>query len=116
MKYGVVNKSIILNRFVLHTLQRITHLAVITRKTNKKLGILKGGNWKRAFEIFDSNKGHKGHSKRQFLLSVFIYDLNAWLNPPSPLPTRFTRLILKITFVCQGLISPYANFYINRIM
>ena len=31
-------------RFVLHTLQRnITHLAVITRKTNIKLGILKGG-------------------------------------------------------------------------
>ena len=38
MKVGVVN------RFVLHTLQRnITHLAVITRKTNIKLGILKGG-------------------------------------------------------------------------
>ena len=42
MKFGVVNKSTILNRFVLHTLQRnITHLAVITRKTNIKLGILK---------------------------------------------------------------------------
>ena len=49
MKFGVVNKATILNRFVLHTLQRnITHLAVITRKTNIKLGILKGGNWKRA--------------------------------------------------------------------
>ena len=34
----------ILNRFVLHTLQRdIMHLAVITRKTKIKLGILKGG-------------------------------------------------------------------------
>ena len=44
MKFGVVNKSTILNRFVLHTLQRnITHLAVITRKTNIKLGILKWG-------------------------------------------------------------------------
>ena len=44
MKFGVVNKSTILNRFVLHTLQRnITYLAVITRKTNIKLGILKGG-------------------------------------------------------------------------
>ena len=44
MKFGVVNESTILNRFVLHTLQRnITHLAVITRKTNIKLGILKGG-------------------------------------------------------------------------
>ena len=43
MKFGVVNKSTILNRFVLHNLQRsITHLAVITRKTNIKLGILKG--------------------------------------------------------------------------
>ena len=44
MKFGVVNKSTILNRFVLHTLQRnITQLAVITRKTNIKLGILKEG-------------------------------------------------------------------------
>ena len=49
MKFGVVNKSTILNRFVHHTLQRnITRLAVITLKTNIKLGILKGGNWKRA--------------------------------------------------------------------
>ena len=37
MKFGVVNKSTILNRFVLHTLQRITRI------TNIKLGILKGG-------------------------------------------------------------------------
>ena len=44
MKFGVVNKSTTVNRFVLHTLQRnITHLAVITRKTNIKLDILKGG-------------------------------------------------------------------------
>ena len=49
MKFGVVNKSTTLNRFVLHTLKRnITHLAVITHKTDIKLGILKGGNWKRA--------------------------------------------------------------------
>ena len=53
MKFGVVKKSTILNRFVLHTLQRnFTHLAVITRKTNIKLDILKGGgNWKRALTI-----------------------------------------------------------------
>ena len=51
MKFDVVNKSTILNRFVLHTLQRrnIAHLAVIARKTNIKLAFLKGGNWKRAF-------------------------------------------------------------------
>ena len=43
MKLGVVNKSTILNRYVLHTLQRnITHLAVITCKTNIKFDILKG--------------------------------------------------------------------------
>ena len=49
MKFGVVNKSTTVNRFGLHTLQRnITHLAVITRKTNIKLGILKRRNWKRA--------------------------------------------------------------------
>ena len=47
MKFGVVNKSTVLNRFVRHTLQRnCTHLAVITRKTNIKLGILKGGTGK----------------------------------------------------------------------
>ena len=47
MKFGVVNKSTILNRFVLHTLQRnITYLALITRKSNIKLGILKGGTGK----------------------------------------------------------------------
>ena len=54
MKFGVVNKSTTVNRFVLHTLQRnITHLAVITRKTNIKLGILKGGGgeWKRAHSL-----------------------------------------------------------------
>ena len=44
MKFGVVNKSTTVNRFVLHTLlHNITHLAVITRKSNIKLGILKGG-------------------------------------------------------------------------
>ena len=44
MKLGKVNKSTTVNKFVLHTLQRnITHLAVITRKTNLKLGILKWG-------------------------------------------------------------------------
>ena len=47
MKFGVVNKSTTVNRFVLHILQRNnTHLAVITRKTNIKLGILKGGTGK----------------------------------------------------------------------
>ena len=49
MNLGVVDKSTTVNRFVLHTLQRnITHSAVITRKTNIKLGILKRGDWKRA--------------------------------------------------------------------
>ena len=44
MIFGVVNKPTTVNRFILHTLQRnITHLAVITRKTNIKLGFLKGG-------------------------------------------------------------------------
>ena len=42
MKFGLVNKSTTVNRFVLHTLQRnITHLVTITRKTYIKLGILK---------------------------------------------------------------------------
>ena len=42
MKFGMVNKSTTVNRFVLHSLHRnITHLATITRKTNIKLSILK---------------------------------------------------------------------------
>ena len=50
MKTGMVNKLTIMNRFVLLTLLRnITHLAVITRKTNIKIDISKGGEkWKRA--------------------------------------------------------------------
>ena len=47
MKFGVMNKSATVNRFVLHTLQlNITHLAVITRKTNIKSVFLKGGTGK----------------------------------------------------------------------
>ena len=54
MKIGLVNKSTTANRFVLHTLQRnITHLGVMKRKTNIKLGILKGGDWKRAYLLND---------------------------------------------------------------
>ena len=49
MKFCMVNKSTTVNRFVLHTLQRkITHLAVTTRKTNIKIDIVNGENWKRA--------------------------------------------------------------------
>ena len=56
MKFGVVNKSTTVNRFVLHTLQRfnITLLAVITRITNIKLGILKGGTGKEPVIFFGS--------------------------------------------------------------
>ena len=53
MKFGVVNKSTTVNRFVLHTLHcNITHLAIIALETKIKLGILKGGNWKRAKKFF----------------------------------------------------------------
>ena len=57
MKIGMVNKLTVMNRFVLHTLQRnVTHLAVIKRKTNIKIDILKGGGgggkWKRAENSF----------------------------------------------------------------
>ena len=58
MKFGVVHKSTTLNRFVLHTLQRnITHLAVITRKTNIKLGILKGGELEKSRKILELEFG-----------------------------------------------------------
>ena len=63
MKFGVVNKSTILNRFVLHILQRnITHLAVITRKTNIKLGILKGGTGKEPETVKDKENNNETHN------------------------------------------------------
>ena len=46
MKFGEEKKSTTVNRFALH--RNITHLAVITQKTNIKLSVFKGGNWKRA--------------------------------------------------------------------
>ena len=52
MKFGVVNKSTTVNRFFLHTLQRnITHLAVITHKTNKDSVFWKGGTGKEPIYI-----------------------------------------------------------------
>ena len=60
MKFGEVNKSTTVNRFALHTLQRnITRLAVITRKTNIKLGILKRGG------------GGTGKEPNKFEVSMF---------------------------------------------
>ena len=64
MKIGMVNKLTIMNRFVLHTLQRnITHLAVITRKTNIKLGILKGGGEVEKCPRFDAVFNMRSHFK-----------------------------------------------------
>ena len=51
MKFGVVNKSTTVNRFLLHTIQRnITHLAVITRQTNKTLKGETGKEQKKLFK------------------------------------------------------------------
>ena len=73
MKFDVVNKSTTVNIFVLHTLHRnITHLPVITRKTNIKLGILfclKGGNWKRA-KICQEKNPPREHFFRTFVTKV----------------------------------------------
>ena len=67
MKFGVVNKSTTVNRFVLHALHRnITHLAITTLETKMKLGILKKGNWKRA--IFKNNYFASFHFGKSFLV------------------------------------------------
>ena len=67
MKIGMVSKLTIVNRFFLHTLQRnITHLAVITRKTNIKLGILKGGGGG-GVEKSQKNIPIKNHPKEKHL-------------------------------------------------
>ena len=71
MKFGVVNKSTNVNRFVFHTSQRnITHLAVITRKTNIKLGILKGGGKLEKSRTF-VGCGRKGRTNLLTVVSLF---------------------------------------------
>ena len=56
MKFGVMNEPTTVNRFVLHTLQRnITHLAIVTRKTYIKLGILKGGKLEKSRKVKQQN-------------------------------------------------------------
>ena len=68
MKIGVVNESTTVYRFVLHTLLRnITHLAVITRKTNIKFGILKGGETgKKPIKFMFLCSGGMGEEKELF--------------------------------------------------
>ena len=105
MKFGVVNKSLILNRFVLHNLQRnITHLDVITRKTNIKLDILKGGgeleksrlfkiefegggDWKRAQEPPPQLDEWMFNGDIKMFIISQRYELYVWLfflSPPPP--------------------------------
>ena len=87
MKFGAVNKSTTVNRFVLHTLQRnITHLALITRKTNIKPGILKRWELEKSQEL----QACVG-LKRLFQ----FYGLTSGL----------TRLIMKTKNVFHGLIN-----------
>ena len=53
MIFGVVNKSTTENRFVLHTGQRnITHLAVITRETNKKTRYFERGKLEKSPDLY----------------------------------------------------------------
>ena len=78
MKFGEVNKLTVLNRFVLHTLQRnIKHLAVITRKTNIKLGILKRGELEKSpatksgdLYLVPPNKGKR--FMNTYLMAAFL--------------------------------------------
>ena len=77
MKFGVVSESTI---FVLQTLQRnITHLAVITRKTNIKLGILKrGGELEKSLEPLNAfwtlwiTTSREPKNQKQYGKSVYL--------------------------------------------
>ena len=82
MKFGVVNKSTIL-----HTLQRnITHLAVITRETNIKLGILKRGagkepkfgHYRVVRVIWVSSENQFGRPKKRLTQNLIFF----FENPP----------------------------------
>ena len=53
MKFGVVNKSAILNRLVLHTLKRnTTRLAVITQDKHKTRYFERGETGKEPMDLF----------------------------------------------------------------
>ena len=125
MKFGVVSKSTTVNRFVLHTLQRnITHLAVKTRKTNIKLGNLKGGNWKRAnnFAVFWNNFAVFWNDWKMPWFWLFF--LKASATPPPRTSNNFlvqwgnssTRLVMKTKYIYLGHISLHVNFHNNPTM
>ena len=102
MKFEVVNKSTTVNRFVLHTLQRnITHLAVITRKTKIKIGILKRGGLEKSL-LYEPDFGI--FSFPPFSLEHEFYGVKG----------EFTRFIMTTKYVCHNLISPYVNFHNKR--
>ena len=87
MKFGVVNKSTTEQICSSYVKRNITHSAVITRKSNIKLGILKGGKLEKSpkvcnfsvvknrFEIFDFFGYYLGNSclkKKQFNLNFHL--------------------------------------------
>ena len=76
MKFGVVNKSTTVNRFVLHTFPRnFTHLAVITRKTNINLGILKGGGSEPNPTIIMTKPVFE-NSQKFFFRNLYFYEVS----------------------------------------
>ena len=115
MKFGVVNKSTMLNRFVLHTLQRnITHLAVKTRKTNIKLGILKGGNWKRAKKSNSQTSQQKKKNKLSYCSSFQnmgkTYQKCNWHKLFVKLEKLYWHVIFSQTSIIQVFFEKQASF------
>ena len=129
MKFGVVNKTTILNRFVFHTLQRnITHLAVIKRKTNIKLDILKGGeklekspnlsilSWDRQFSLI----GKRWLSLRKFgilfmcswLIHKFLHTFFSWLGRTIgifKIPLWYEQSCISSSFKLQNIFTTWSK-------
>ena len=132
MKLGVVKKSPTVNRFVLHTLHlNITHLAVLTRKTNtktpyfKKRGKKEMGRKIYHFQLCMSSGG-MAQNKSQILVVLYFYyfelycyycsiDLKKQSEPPGlsidtsslPVPT-FVKKVTK--YMCVGWVFFQTNF------
>ena len=75
MKFGMMNELTNVNRFVLHSSHRnIVHLAVITRKTNMKIDILKVGGggveWKKPIQV-------KKHCLNAHLTLIIVFTLES---------------------------------------
>ena len=105
MKFGMVKKLTTVNIFVLHASHRnITHLAVMTSKTNMKIDILKGGGGGVGKEPKKEQLKMRGEEAKSRQLCD-SYKLNRFSIVFHP-GTRCSRFMLQISRPKVGMFRP----------